>query len=287
MRLRLTTRLTAPTAALAAVALCLSLAGCGSRLSPEEVRRAQGVAGDGGGVGVGDDTPGEGSATGGSSTGGAGNGAGPSGGGSGVKAGSCEGFSNSTGITNSTIKIANASDISGPVPGLMESAQQAVKAFVAHFNSSQKICGRKLDVMNLDSRTDTAGDQQAAIKACREAFAMVGSLSAFDHGGAKTVTDCGIPDIRAATVNTARQHAPTVYAANSVQVNEIPAVVPDYLKSRYRARRRTRPSSTSTPAPPPRTPRAGSPAGSSAASPSPTPKASRPPSSTTRRTSPR
>lgn len=230
MRLRLTT----PIAALAVVALFLTA--CGSQLSPEEVRRAQGIAGgtgDGAGVGDGatDDGSGSGDSTG--SGDGSGSGSGPGGGGSKVKGASCDGFKNSTGISGSTIKIANASDISGPVPGLMESAQQAVKAYAAYFNSSQKICGRKLDVINLDSRTDTAGDQQAAIKACREAFAMVGSLSAFDHGGAKTVTDCGIPDIRAATVNTARQNAPTVYAANSVQVNEIPAVVPDYLRSKY------------------------------------------------------
>ncbi|MGH3646442.1 MAG: ABC transporter substrate-binding protein [Micromonosporaceae bacterium] len=234
MRLRLTTRLTTPTALLAVVALCLSLTGCGSQLSPEEVRRAQGIAGGGDGTGTGDGSTDGGPQPGGGSTGdGPGGGSGPGSGGSKVKAGSCAGFKNTTGISKSTIKIANASDISGPVPGLMESAQQGVKAYVAYFNSGQSICGRKLELMNLDSRTDTAGDQQSAIKACQEAFAMVGSLSAFDHGGAKAVSDCGIPDVRAATVNATRQNAPTVYAANSVQVDEIPVVVPDYLKSKH------------------------------------------------------
>lgn len=227
MRLRLTT----PTAVLAAVALCLSLSGCGSRLSPEEVRRAQGITGDGGAAG--DSAAGGGTETGGGSAkGGSGTG---SGGAGNVKAGSCDGFKNSKGITSSAIKIANASDISGPVPGLFESAQQAVKAYVAYFNSSQKICGRKLDLMNLDSRTDSGGDQQAAVKACGSAFAMVGSMSAFDQGGAKTVGDCGIPDVRAASVNPPRQHSPVVYSANSVQVDEIPAVVPDFLKKKYPA----------------------------------------------------
>ncbi|MGH3716253.1 MAG: ABC transporter substrate-binding protein, partial [Micromonosporaceae bacterium] len=160
---------------------------------------------------------------------------GPGGSGSRGKAASCAGFKNSTGITGSTIKIANASDISGPIPGLFESAQQAVKAYVSYFNSSMKICGRSLELMSLDSRTDTGGDQQAAIKSCQSAFAMVGSMSAFDQGGAKTVSDCGIPDVRAAAVNTPRQESRAVYAANSTQVDEIAATVPDYLKKKYPA----------------------------------------------------
>jgi ABC-type branched-subunit amino acid transport system substrate-binding protein len=224
--------LTTPTAVLAAVALCLSLAGCGSRLSPEEVRRAQGISGDG--APAGDSTTGGGGTdtSGGSSSGGSGSGTGGAGK---VKAGNCGGFKNGKGITSSAIKIANASDISGPVPGLFQSAQQAVKAYVAYFNSSQTICGRKLDLMTLDSRTDSGGDQQAAVKACDSAFAMVGSMAAFDQGGAKTVADCGIPDVRAASVNPPRQNSSVVYSANSVQVDEIPAVVPDYLKKKYPA----------------------------------------------------
>ncbi|MGH3716511.1 MAG: hypothetical protein ACRDT4_24075, partial [Micromonosporaceae bacterium] len=43
---------TTPVAVL--VALCVVLAGCGSQLTPEEVRRANGIAGDGSGVGAGD-----------------------------------------------------------------------------------------------------------------------------------------------------------------------------------------------------------------------------------------
>ncbi len=37
------------------------------------------------------------------------------------EAGSCDGFENSTGITDDKIVIGNASDVSGPVPGLFES----------------------------------------------------------------------------------------------------------------------------------------------------------------------
>jgi ABC-type branched-subunit amino acid transport system substrate-binding protein len=140
---------------------------------------------------------------------------------------------NGTGITGDTITIANASDISGPVPGLFQSTQQATQAFAAYFNSTQNICGRKLKVLGLDSRTDTGGDQQAATQACQQAFAMIGSMSAFDQGGAKTVSDCGIPDLRASTVTPERLKSPVVFGTGSLRINLIPAAVPDYFKATY------------------------------------------------------
>ena len=45
---------------------------------------------------------------------------------------------------------------------------------------------RKLKLITYDSRTDASADQQAYTKACDEVFAMVGSMSAFDSGGAST-----------------------------------------------------------------------------------------------------
>jgi ABC-type branched-subunit amino acid transport system substrate-binding protein len=107
----------------------------------------------------------------------------------GTKAASCDGFENGTGITGDTITIANSSDISGPVPGIFESAQQATRALAAYFNASEDICGRKLEVLLLDSRADAGADQQAYQRACDEAFAAVGSQSAFDDGGAGTAPE--------------------------------------------------------------------------------------------------
>ncbi|MDT4901537.1 MAG: hypothetical protein QOJ78_2467 [Pseudonocardiales bacterium] len=245
----------------------LLLAACGSQVPPQEFVNAQGGAGNGngqaltsgsatasggtgggaangatGGTGGGAATGGTGGGaaaggTGGGSGGGGGSGSGgggSSGGGSatkGIKVGSCKGFKNGTGITNSTITIANASDLSGPVPGLFKSAQAAVTAYVAYFNSSSSICGRKLKLTSLDSGTSESGDQQAATTACGNSFAMVGSMGAFDAGGANTVAGCGIPDLRAAATETARQKSPVSFGANSVVVNEIPTAPFNYFKS--------------------------------------------------------
>jgi ABC-type branched-subunit amino acid transport system substrate-binding protein len=237
----------------------LTAAGCGSRLDPDTVARVNGTSG---GLAQGGVAAGGGSAAGGGTSGGSGGSA--SGGGSGttstsggggattggggstgttqgsgensatgtVKAGSCDGFKNQTGITDSTITIANVADISGPVPGIFESAQEATRAYAAYFNSTHDICGRELEVELLDSRADAGADQQAYTKACDEAFAAVGSMSAFDSGGAQAAEDCGLPDLRSTTVNPERRNCATCFAAQSVSPNLVPTAMPKYWLKR-------------------------------------------------------
>jgi ABC-type branched-subunit amino acid transport system substrate-binding protein len=148
----------------------------------------------------------------------------------GVTPGSCAGFKNTTGISDSAITIANASDISGPLPGIFKSARQAVQAFAAYFNSISSICGRKLNVETLDTGTSDFGDQQAATSACSDAFAMVGSMSAFDTGGAQTSESCGIPDVRAIAVNPQRAESKVTYSADALTISQIPTAPFEYFK---------------------------------------------------------
>lgn len=234
---------------LAAALLVLLVAACGSRLDPDTVARASGggdaggtangVVADGGEVvpgaepGAVDGTadagaPAAGGAApadagaGGDAAGAPGQASGKGAAAGGVKAGSCDGFKNQKGITDKTITLANIADISGPVPGIFESAQQATRAYIEYFNSTGSICGRKLELVNLDSRADAGADQQAYVKACDNAFAAVGSMSAFDSGGAGTADACGLPDLRAVTVNPERQACKSCFAAYSIRTNLIP-----------------------------------------------------------------
>ncbi|MGA8846731.1 MAG: ABC transporter substrate-binding protein [Nocardioides sp.] len=148
-----------------------------------------------------------------------------------AEAADCAGLENSTGITDSTITIGNASDISGPVPGLFESSRLATTAFVKYFNDSgATICGRKLALKSYDSRTDASADQQAYAAGCVETFAMVGSMSGFDSGGAATAEKCGIPDLRAIATTTARGDCATCYAVQPAGSGEFQNAVPDYIK---------------------------------------------------------
>ena len=228
-----------PLRALVIATAFLALMACGSRLDPDTV--AQVSDGTGAGVDAGGVVPADGSlpvATGGGdtvtgSTGATGSTGGSAGDGSsaggttgegdnaadgGVERASCDGFENQTGITDDTITVANASDLSGPVPGLFESAQLAVRAYVAYFNSTSDICGRKLDLLALDSKTDAGADQAAYTQACDQAFAVVGSQSVMDSGGARTAEGCGIPDLRSGTLTTDRAACDVCYGAQTFQV---------------------------------------------------------------------
>jgi ABC-type branched-subunit amino acid transport system substrate-binding protein len=184
---------------------------------------------------------GSGASSGGSGSGGSGGSGGGHGGGhgggdntatGGGKA-SCDGFKNGPGITDSEITIGNAADVSGPVPGLFESSQDAVKAYVAYFNATSDICGRKLKLVTYDTRTDAGADQQAYAKGCAEVFAMVGSMGAFDSGGAATTQSCGLPDIRSAAVTKDRNACTTCFPAQSVNTGEWENAPGEFIKKNY------------------------------------------------------
>lgn len=148
---------------------------------------------------------------------------------------SCAGFKNQTGITDDTITVANVSDITGPVPGIFTSAQQAVKAYFAYFNATSSLCGRKLSVLALDSRTDAGGDQAAYATACTKTFAAVGSMSAFDSGGAGIAQGCGLPDLRSQAVSDARNACTTCFGAQATQVHVFQNAIPDFFVKHYHA----------------------------------------------------
>lgn len=241
------------------VAASLALSACGgSSIDAEEAARANngikglGAAAPGAVTGPAATTPdtgtpvsgGNGTPTGGSGTGGSTGGAtgggttggGASGGGTaapatgkGIKAGSCAGFQNTTGITDSKIYIGNISDVSGPVPGIFTSAQQATKAYAAYFNATSSICGRKLEVKPYDSQTNTSADAVATQKTCDETFAAVGSMGAFDSGGTAIANKCKIPEIHAILTNDARSACPTCFAASAPSQGTFPKSIPDYF----------------------------------------------------------
>lgn len=203
--------------------LALLAPACGSRLSNAERTRALaaltgGSSATGGGTGTeatGTDTTGtttEGG--GGASAGGTGGGeatGGATGGGAGVASCASASKATDTGVTAKTITLATLADVSGVQPGLFQSAHQAARAASALINSQGGICGRQVEVMPLDSKTDAGGNRSAMLEACDKAFAVVGSMSAFDEGSAKPGQDCGIPDMTAITTNAAKYNATNTF----------------------------------------------------------------------------
>lgn len=244
-------RLRSSFALVASVALVLTFAACGSRIDPSTVQAItsaeQGV--EGGPVQLGGSAaggspqeagsltvPGAGGPN--SSTTRAGGGGPAAGGGTaapsvpggGTKADSpeCEGLEEQIGVTQSTVRIGNASDVSGPVPGLFEGAVDGVRAYVAFFNATSTLCGRKLELVDYDTRTDSLGNQTAYLKGCEEVLAMVGSASGFDQGGVAEAEECGLPDLRSRSVTIQRSECTVCFSTNAAASDEVQNAPADY-----------------------------------------------------------
>ena len=137
------------------------------------------------------------------------------------------------GITGNSITLATVADVSGVQPGIFRSAWQAMQALAAYANSTGGIYGRQIKNRLLDSQADSVANRAAVQDACDSSFAMVGSMSAFDDGGASAGQQCGIPDISAITVNRARTLATNVFPASPNGPNYFNTSWGLYLKQRY------------------------------------------------------
>ena len=220
-----------------AVLLMLLLAACGARLT--QAQRLAGIGGGrGGGNGTGAGTGATGSSAGtGATTGTAGSGGtGGSGGSGAAGASSCAANGNTAsdkGVTPTQITLATASDASGVQAALFKSTHQAMAAFAAMVNSSGGICGRSIKPLLLDTKAEATANQAAVTQACDEAFALVGSMSAFDSGGAAKGASCGIPDLTAISVNGDREKASNVFPIYPVRPDKIPIGTANYIKEKY------------------------------------------------------
>jgi ABC-type branched-subunit amino acid transport system substrate-binding protein len=100
-------------------------------------------------------------------------------------------------------------------------------------NSQGGIYGRAIKPLLLDSRADSVGNQAAVTQACQDSFALVGSMSAFDNGGAAAGEKCGIPDVSAIAVNPPRARASNVFPANPIGPDRFAIGTANYIKDTY------------------------------------------------------
>jgi hypothetical protein len=125
------------------------------------------------------------------------------------------------GVTATSITVANVSDVSGAVPGLFEDARFAVQAYFKYFSARYgTLYGRKVNVLALDSQLDSGANRSASIQACAESFGGVGSVSAFDQGGAPIIRDCKskggfYPDLRGLSTTDQMKAVPNAYPVNA------------------------------------------------------------------------
>lgn len=119
---------------------------------------------------------------------------------------------------------------------MFQAAQDGAAAFVAYFNATDDLCGRKLKLLELDARSDAGGDQQAYATACDEAFGAIGSVSSQDQGGAATAAACGLPDVRSISTTPQRNACGGCFAAYSQATSMVPSSLANFwLKSEKEA----------------------------------------------------
>jgi ABC-type branched-subunit amino acid transport system substrate-binding protein len=137
------------------------------------------------------------------------------------------------GVTATQITIANIASITGVVPGLTQSAQQATEAFAAYVNSQGGIYGRMLKVEPFDDGNLSGQNYADAEQACSTAFAMVGNASGFDDGSAQAVASCGIPTMAAEVSTVPAGNTADIYGASPGLAHYFNVGPADYLKSKY------------------------------------------------------
>jgi len=118
-------------------------------------------------------------------------------------------FSDHTGVTSTSVKVANVSTLS---LGLFKGAQVGTQAYLDYVNSTGGVNGRKISLDNADDGFTGAGNKQATQNALQSDFAMVGNFSLEDSfGGAVLAQNPGFPDV-SQVLDNATNKLPNVYS---------------------------------------------------------------------------
>ena len=118
-------------------------------------------------------------------------------------------FSDHTGVTSTSVQVANVSTLS---LGLFKGAQVGTQAYVDYINSTGGVNGRKIQVNNADDGFTGAGNKQATENALQNDFAMVGNFSLEDSfGGAVLAQNPGFPNV-SQVLDDATNKLPNVYS---------------------------------------------------------------------------
>lgn len=176
-----TLKLNGRTVFAAALAVTMLTGACGSRLSHEEIAKAQPSEGGGGqtnGGSGGDSTFGTLDSP-----------CGP---------GDAKGATD-VGVTDEQITVTAVADPGGYIPGLNIGIHHSMQAFEKWCNDQGGINGRKIKVILGDAKLFNY--QEVVAQACTDSFALVGGLAVMDNMGAQTQVDCDLVNVPAAAVN--------------------------------------------------------------------------------------
>lgn len=138
------------------------------------------------------------------------------------------------GVTEDRILIYNVADLTGAVPGLFRDAYEATLAYIQYFTATEgTVYGRQIVLESRDTQLSSQGNRAAYLDACENAFAGVGSMSAFEEGAAEPLKGCGMPDLRNVRTSKAVQQLDNVFGIQAVRTGEYSRAEWEYYKERF------------------------------------------------------
>jgi ABC-type branched-subunit amino acid transport system substrate-binding protein len=222
--------------AFALLAVLATTAACGARLDEEQVAALARSRSSGTGttvpganaptttVATGSSAPGAADASGASS----GAAAGPAGGGGAdvggqqAAAGSAECIpagAPDVGITENEIVLGEVATLSGPVPGLAQTAVNGARAYFEYRNAVEGgVCGRSVRVVVADDRLDTGQNRSETQRLAPQVFGFVGGWGVTDDGGAAVLNGTNIPDVGIA-ISEDRAALPNNFSSNPIALD--------------------------------------------------------------------
>jgi ABC-type branched-subunit amino acid transport system substrate-binding protein len=114
----------------------------------------------------------------------------------------CAAPSTEKGVTDKEITTGAISSLSGPAPGLGDSAAAAVRAYIAFRNSTGGVCGRKLVLKEADDGTDTARYRSALRALNPGVLGISGGFAVGDIGSEALINELQIPIVNSPTGRT-------------------------------------------------------------------------------------
>ena len=125
----------------------------------------------------------------------------------------CAAPSNAPGVTAQTLTTGTINTVSGPVPGLGETSQAAVRAYVAYRNATGGVCGRKIVLKTGDDGYENSRYRALVVSMDPQILGISGGLGTGDGGGVDVVEAKKIPVVSTATADTF-QASPMVFDIN-------------------------------------------------------------------------
>ncbi len=120
-------------------------------------------------------------------------------------------FSDHTGITATSVRVANVSTLA--IGGLFKGALVGTEAYADYVNATGGVNGRKITVDSADDGFSGAGNKQATQNALTNDFSLVGGFSLQDNfGGQLLAANPGMPNV-SVVLDPATNQLPNVFSA--------------------------------------------------------------------------